>query len=99
MVQNHICNFDQPLGTLCNLVALFRMGLDGIPFFFRKLARLIEDIQRDTDFTDVMQQAQERKITLLLIGQSNFTTQRGPHTLRTFHVSLGIAIAFLQGTH
>ena len=38
-----------------DLIALFRVGTQDLPFFFRELSRLIQDLQRNADLADVMQ--------------------------------------------
>ena len=80
-----------------DLIALFRVGTQDLPFFFRELSRLIQDLQRNADLADVMQQAEQRQVALLDICQLDPFSQLLAHQLRAPHMVLRVAVAFLKG--
>ena len=52
-----------------DLIALFRMGPQDLPFLVRKLARFIQDLQGDSDLADMatekMKEINEKKAKIL----------------------------------
>ena len=55
MMANLIRNSSEFVIAVGDFVSLFRVRLKNSPFLFRKLARLIQDFQRDSYLADIVQ--------------------------------------------
>ena len=79
-----------------DLIPLFRMGLQDLPLLIGKLARFVEDLQRNSDLADIMQKAEQRQLALLDVRQLDPPAQLRAHHLRAAHMVLRIAVALLK---
>lgn len=71
MMADFIGNAPELIVAVGNFVALDRVGFQNGPLVGGQLAGLIEYFQRNADFADVMEQAQQGQLALLMIGQVN----------------------------
>ena len=71
MMADFIGNAPELIVAVGNFVALDRMGFQNGPLVGGQLAGLVENFQRNADFADVMEQAQQGQLALLMIGQVN----------------------------
>lgn len=61
-----------------DLIALFRVGLQDLPFLIRELARLVQDFQGNSDLADIVQKAQQRQVALLNVRQTDAFPRSAP---------------------
>ena len=96
MMPDLICDPPELIIAAGNFISFFRMGLQDLPFFVRKFARLIEYFQRNSNFADVMQETEQRQFTLLNVRQLNPLSQFRTHQLCAAHMVLRVTVAFLK---
>ena len=96
MVKDHIRKTGEIGRAQGNLITLFHVGSDDLPLGVCQLAGLVQDLQRNTDLADIMQQCQQGQIAHLHGGQLQTGCQTFAQPLRAQHMGLGVAIAFLQ---
>ena len=85
----------QLLGGHGDAVALFRVRAHEVPLLLGERGGLVEDLQRDAQLADVVQQAQQRKRALVVVGQLQALAQLGGQRAGAAHVGLcgGVALA------
>ena len=73
------------------------MGAKNRPLLLGQLSGLVQDLQRNADFADVMQEAQQVQLRKLRVAESDAVAEKLAHPLGAVDMRLGVRIALLQG--